>query len=250
MDLPAPDTLVEEQIEYYRARAPEYDDWWLRTGHYNGSDGFSERWDRAKLDLEEALNEFAPGGDVLEIAAGTGNLTSSLLRHDAVTTLTAIDSSAETFAVARTKIGDDPRVTFEQADVFAWTPPRQYDVVAFGFWISHVPPGLFATFWDRVAAALRPGGRVWLIDNAIPVEEAVPEEERQPSRAWSKTWLDRGVSVRTLSDGRQFHVVKRLWSPGELVSELSALGWTFQAREHQRLFISASGTHGASADAR
>ena len=41
MEVPDPDSLVQEQIAYYRARAPEYDDWWLRTGRYDSGDEFS-----------------------------------------------------------------------------------------------------------------------------------------------------------------------------------------------------------------
>jgi hypothetical protein len=30
-------------------------------------------------------------------------------------------------------------VRFICADLFAWSPERRYDVVFFGFWLSHVP---------------------------------------------------------------------------------------------------------------
>src|SRR6266511_3494592 len=29
---------------------------------------------------------------------------------------------------------------FIRADIFEWVPDRRYDVVFFGFWLSHVPP--------------------------------------------------------------------------------------------------------------
>jgi hypothetical protein len=29
----------------------------------------------------------------------------------------------------------------------AWRPDRRYDVVFFGFWLSHVPLERFAAFW-------------------------------------------------------------------------------------------------------
>ncbi len=32
---PPDDELLGEQAAYYRARAPEYDDWWQRTGRYD-----------------------------------------------------------------------------------------------------------------------------------------------------------------------------------------------------------------------
>jgi SAM-dependent methyltransferase len=238
--LPEPDDLVEEQIDYYRARAPEYDDWWLRTGRYAPDDDFGRRWEAGKDELEDALREFAPAGDVLELAAGTGNLTRSLAAIERVDHITAVDSSDEALAIARTKVPDAARVTFLHTDLFTWRPPRPYDVVAFGFWLSHVPPQRFEAFWRLVRDALRPDGRVFFIDNAVPVEQAATADGRRVNTPWSQTWLEEGVSVRTLADGRRFHIVKRSWSPAELQQELDALGWSAVVHEHQQLFI-----HGA-----
>jgi 2-polyprenyl-3-methyl-5-hydroxy-6-metoxy-1,4-benzoquinol methylase len=237
VQVPDPETLVQEQIAYYRARAPEYDDWWLRTGSYESDDAFGRRWEVGKRELEAALRAFRPAGDVLEIAAGTGNLTAALAAVDGVEHITAVDASDEALAIARTKVADASRVTFLQADVFDWRPPGRFDVVAFGFWLSHVPPRRFESFWRMVAGALRPRGRVFFTDNAIPVELAASADGRQARTPWSRTWLDRGVSVRTLADGRQFHIVKRAWSPGELEHQLGTLGWSSTVREHQGLFI-------------
>src|SRR4051794_38193003 len=105
--------LLQEQIDYYRARAPEYDDWWFGTGRYADMNTTDGEWGAGRRSLDAALDAFAPAGDVLEIAAGTGNLTPSLLRHRAITSLTALDSSAETLDIARTKTAGDPRVIFE-----------------------------------------------------------------------------------------------------------------------------------------
>lgn len=238
-ELPEADDLVAEQIAYYRARAPEYDDWWLRTGRYEPDDEFGRRWEAGKEELADALRAFAPAGDVLELAAGTGNLTQDLAARPAVTSVTALDASEEALAVARTKL-DDPRVTFEVADLFAWSPPEpgRYDVVAFGFWLSHVPPARFDDFWRLVDTALRPDGRVFFIDNAVPVEQAASAEGRTADTPWSRTWLDRGVAVRTLADGRAFHIVKRTWTPSALEAELAERGWEAEVIEHQRLFVS------------
>lgn len=234
---PDPETLLQEQIDYYQARAPEYDDWWLRTGRYEPDDEFGRRWEAGKRELDNALRLFAPAGDILDIAAGTGNLTVSLVAVEGVDRITAIDTSGEALAIARTKVADASQVTFLQADVFDWRPPGQFDVVAFGFWLSHVPPRRFESFWQLVGEALRPGGRVFFTDNAIPVEQAASAAGRQTATPWSRTWLDRGVSVRTLTDGRQFHIVKRAWTPDELEQQLAALGWSSTVREHQGLFI-------------
>ena len=242
MRLPEPDDLVEEQIAYYRARAPEYDDWWLRTGRFEPTDDFGRRWEAGKRDLEDALRAFAPRGQVLELAAGTGNLTVALAAIDAVDHITAVDASDEALAIARTKVADSGRVTFVPADVFSWQPSRRFDVVAFGFWLSHVPPQRFERFWELVRSALRPGGRAFFVDNAVPVEQAASAHGRHAHTPWSQTWLDQGVSVRTLADGREFRIVKRAWSPAELEQELAALGWSARVREHQQLFIHGEAT--------
>jgi demethylmenaquinone methyltransferase/2-methoxy-6-polyprenyl-1,4-benzoquinol methylase len=240
--VPDPDSLLQEQIDYYRARAPEYDDWWLRTGRYEPDDEFGTHWEAGKRALDVAWRAFAPAGDIVEFAAGTGNLTRQLLSSGDVDHVTALDASGEALAIARTKIDDLSRVSFVQADVFDWRPPRRFDVVAFGFWLSHVPPGRFETFWRLVADSLRPDGRVFFVDNAVPVEQAASTAGRQASTPWSRTWLDRGVSVRTLADGRQFHIVKRAWAPEELEDELATLGWSSTVREHHGLFIQGQAT--------
>jgi hypothetical protein len=40
--------------------------------------------------------------------------------------------------------------------------------------------------------------------------------------------IEKGVSVRELSDGRRFRVVKRFWTGDELAEQVQALGWTAQ----------------------
>jgi demethylmenaquinone methyltransferase/2-methoxy-6-polyprenyl-1,4-benzoquinol methylase len=54
------------------------------------------------------------------------------------------------------------------ADIFAWEPPRAFDSCVFGFWLSHVPSSRFAGFWSLLDRALKPAGRVFLVDNARP----------------------------------------------------------------------------------
>ena len=78
---------------------------------------------------------------------------------------------------------------------------------------------------------------MFFVDNTVPVEQAASAGDLRPETPWSKTWLDRGVSLRTLADGREFHIVKRTWAPHDLERELAALGWSATVEEHQGLFI-------------
>ena len=111
---------------YYSARAPEYDQVYLKT----------ER----QSDLA-AICEWLPpkfsGASIIEVACGTGYWTqflSPIAAH-----VLAIDTAPETLAIAKTRILDD-NVTFLVSD--AYTLPSlcgPFDAAFAGFWFSHVP---------------------------------------------------------------------------------------------------------------
>jgi demethylmenaquinone methyltransferase/2-methoxy-6-polyprenyl-1,4-benzoquinol methylase len=96
-------------------------------------------------------------------------------------------------------------------------PRRRYDTVFFASWLSHVPPELFASFWDMLGQALSPLGRVQFIDEqpaglefyheTVLADSPVPSVERR------------------LADGSRHPVVKILFEPDELAEKLRGLGW-------------------------
>ena len=68
---PAPD-LDREMVAYYGARAPEYDDWYLRRGRYSHGPIHDAAWD-AELDIAGRWLDGLPlEGEIVELAAGTG----------------------------------------------------------------------------------------------------------------------------------------------------------------------------------
>ena len=67
-----------------------------------------------------------------------------------------------------------PRLGYRYEDLYVGmtfrSPGRTItdaDLVAFGFWLSHVPDDHFEAFFDRVELALRPEGRIWFVDSTI-----------------------------------------------------------------------------------
>jgi demethylmenaquinone methyltransferase/2-methoxy-6-polyprenyl-1,4-benzoquinol methylase len=214
---------LAEQVAYYRARAPEYDDWWERRDGYDFGPEFEAAWAVEVASVGAALDRFGPTGDVLELAAGTGIFTAQLLKH--ADRVTAVDASPEALAINAARHGPD-RVDYVVADLFEWEPPRRFDHLSFSFWISHVPAVRWAGFWAMVERALVPGGRVWFCDNAR-TDHALAHGPPLPPDRGDATRPD-GVedSQRVLRDGRQFTIVKRYWAPGDLEADLAALGWS------------------------
>jgi len=192
--------VLAEQKRYYAERAPEYDDWWYRRGRYTRDPERERRWLVDVAELEKRLQGFAPRGDVLELAAGTGIWTRKLV--PAADRVVAVDANAETLAL------NTQAAELVVADIFGWRPPQQFDVVFFSFWLSHVPEERFAEFWALVRSALRPGGRVFLIDSGPP--EVAGDGELQ---------------VRQLADGREFTIVKRFWQPDNLAERVAEFGF-------------------------
>ena len=226
MDEATVERLLAEQRRYYRERAPEYDDWWFRRGGYALDSETAARWFADVRELEAALEAFGPRGDVLELAAGTGIWTQRLLRH--ADRVTAVDAVPEVLEVNRARTGG--AAEYVLADVFEWEPPREFDVCFFGFWHSHVPSRHFDAFWQLVGRALKPEGRVFLVDNA-----RLGDSRHLVSSTGE-------VARRRLSDGREFDIVKRFWEPAELERAVAAVGWRLSVRTTANgYFISASG---------
>jgi SAM-dependent methyltransferase len=227
VDEAAVDRLLAEQRRYYRERAPEYDDWWFRREAYALDPDTEARWFADVGELEAALEAFGPRGDVLELAAGTGTWTKQLLSF--TDRVTAVDAVAEVLELNRARTRG--AAEYVLADVFEWQPTREFDVCFFSFWHSHVPSQRFDAFWRLVGHALRPGGRVFLVDNA-----RVGLARYMVSSAGE-------VARRRLSDGREFDLVERLWEPTDLEREVAAVGWSLTASTTANgYFISAAGT--------
>jgi 2-polyprenyl-3-methyl-5-hydroxy-6-metoxy-1,4-benzoquinol methylase len=218
--------LIEEQIAYYRARAEEYDQWWLRQGRYDRGPEVEAMWFAEIDQLRAALEAFAPEGDVLELACGTGIWSAELARH--ADTLTLVDSSPEVLAINAARFSH-PRVERVQESVFEWQPTRQYDVVFFSFWLSHVPLDQFSFFWELVQSCLKAEGRVFFIDSLYD-ERSTARDHRLHGAA--VTTVD-----RQLNDGRAFRIVKVFYEPTDLAERLRGLGWQADVRSTPTYFL-------------
>lgn len=221
------DAVLRSQIEYYRSRAPEYDEWFLRKGRYDRGPEHRNTWFREVEEVRNALRNHGPAGRVVEFAAGTGLWTEVLVER--VEHVTALDASPESLALNRERVGSE-RVTHRVTDLFAWTPPAEpFDGAFFGFWLSHVPPDRFETFWDLVRRSVRPGGGIFFVDSQYDPESTARDHELLAEDADTQT--------RKLNDGRTFEVVKIFYEPGSLEARLHDLGFPLRVRATPRFFI-------------
>ncbi len=93
--------LLEEQLAYYRARAGEYDEWFLREGRHDRGPEWNRRWFSEVEEVRRELARFRPTGEVLEIACGTGLWTAELARY--ADRVTAVDASPEVLEINRAR---------------------------------------------------------------------------------------------------------------------------------------------------
>ena len=200
------DGLLADQIAYYRARAGEYDEIFeparVEPSHPLGPRGH----------VADTLRALATDADVLELACGTGYWSSILVETAA--SLTAVDAADEMLRLHAQQV-PDPRVRRIRADVLSWVPDRRYDLVFFGFWLSHVPDAALPRFFDVVKAALGPGGTLAFVDTSAGEARYEEPVEGLPAPAVR----------RRLHDGREFRIVKVFRSAEDVAAALAASGF-------------------------
>lgn len=227
--------LLREQVAYYRARASEYDRWFLREGRYDRGSEHRAAWFAEVAEVEAALHaalgEAALGEkEVLELACGTGLWTRHLARDN--TRVVAIDASPEAIAINRERLRSD-KVDYRVADIFSWMSSETFDVVFFSFWLSHVPAARFSDFWALVRKAVKPHGQAFFVDSLL--QQASTARDHGPLD-------DSGIDRRRLDDGREFEIVKVFYTPAELERRLREAGWRGWVRSSGQFFLYGSVT--------
>jgi demethylmenaquinone methyltransferase/2-methoxy-6-polyprenyl-1,4-benzoquinol methylase len=219
--------LDAEMRAYYAARAPEYDDFYLRRGRYEHGPVHDMAW---QMELDQAtrwLDELPLAGELLELAAGTGWWSPLLAQKGH---LTISDANEEPIRLATRRLeAHGQRVGVALRD--AWEPPdRTVDGLFAGFWLSHVPRERLPEFLALARQWLRPGGRFAFIDSRRDPQGSATDRERDES--------DPDVQLRQLGRGRRYRVVKVYYEPDELVAALDLAGFErIDVRRTARFFL-------------
>ena len=208
----APPDLDRTMIDYYEARAPEYDDWYLRRGRYDRGPIANAVW-QSELDRATLwLDSLALGPVIVELAAGTGWWSPLLAQKGE---LWAFDAAEAPLDRARSRLlAHRLRAHLHVRDAWA-DPDREADSLFTGFWLSHLPRADLAPFLALVRRWLKPGGTFAFIDS-LPDPESGAADHASPTD-------DR--SVRRLADGREFEVTKVYYTPVELEAALGDAGF-------------------------
>jgi demethylmenaquinone methyltransferase/2-methoxy-6-polyprenyl-1,4-benzoquinol methylase len=225
-------SLLQQQIAYYQARASEYDEWFLRQGRYDRGPELNSQWFQEVEQVRQALDQFKPTGRILELACGTGLWTQQILGH--ARQITAVDAVPEVLKLNQQRLKSS-KVEYVQADIFTWRPIELFDVVFFSFWLSHVPPAHFESFWQMVAGSVKPGGRVFFIDSRYEPTSTAKDQRLGDPQA--------NTSVRLLNDGREFRIIKIFYARDQLLKQLSQLGWQTRVYETDHYFLYGEGTY-------
>mgnify|MGYP001081301161 CR=1 FL=1 len=218
--------------EYYEQRAEEYDDWYNRVGRYNDP-RTNAAWHAqvAELGREAArfggmLNRYA-GMRALDLCCGTGKWTPFFARSlTGSGRVVAYDYSPSMLGQTRLRLEEeDPalleKTLFARGDAYYLPFASQtFDLVFFGFWLSHVPHDRVAAFFEEIKRVLKRGGNFLISDPAY--RPGIPQEE---------------ISRLPLNNGTIHDVLKINYPPAELEKLLKQTFSESQARQTFDFFL-------------
>jgi ubiquinone/menaquinone biosynthesis C-methylase UbiE len=186
---------------YYDRRAPEYDEWYVGLGRFDGLE--RPQWDDEVRSLERAVAGLPPARTV-DVACGTAFLTRHL-RGEVV----GLDRSPRMLAIARERM---PSATLVEADALARLPfsDASFERVFTAHFYGHLEPDERARFR---AEARRVAPELIVVDSAIRPDREQEEYEE-----------------RILNDGSRWEVFKRYFSGAQLARELGGGNVIYEGR--------------------
>jgi tRNA (cmo5U34)-methyltransferase len=122
-------------------------------------------------ELQEQITAAAEGMDarrILELGIGTGETARRIMARHPEATLVAIDSSPEMLERARDVL---PDADLRLARLEDPLPEGLFDLIVSALAVHHLDGAGKRDLFQRIAAALRPGGRLVLGDVVVPDDE-------------------------------------------------------------------------------
>lgn len=204
--------LDAEMAEYCEARAPEYDDWYERRGHFAEPAG-DAAWFAELAQLGAVVRRFAaglpPGAAALDVGCGTGRWTAALA-ESGLLAVVGLDRAPAMLAEAQATLARlGLRALLIRGDALELPfPAASFDAAVSGFVFDHLAASQRAAFLAELRRVLRSGGRVLILDS-----------RREPRHSAAVE-----IQTRLLRDGRRLRVRKSLFTPEDLGAALLPLG--------------------------
>ncbi|MCW5806509.1 MAG: methyltransferase domain-containing protein [Deltaproteobacteria bacterium] len=167
-----------------------------------------------------------PATRVLELGCGSGGVTCRLVGLGA--SVTAVDWSGPMLEKAARRA---PAARFERSELTAYTPspPASFDLVLFCFVLHELDHEARAAALGVAARALSPGGRVAIVDHALPrrglVARALSRFVHGFEPPSSRAWLRDGEAEQVLRDAG--------FEPGPRLLLASGLAFALEARRSE-----------------
>ncbi len=185
--------------EYYRYRAPEYEQIYYRDNPAR----------RKEIEDEATyIRKLVTKKEVLDIACGTGYWTH--IAAETAKNIIACDLAREMITEARKK-------NYRKSPFFVIADLEQlpfadnaFDIILLGFWFSHQPKQSYHTLFSTIKRLLRDNGHIWLIDNNPPAEGSNQHSAYKDNHG-------NNYKRRFLDNGKEFIILKNYFSRQELI---------------------------------
>ena len=219
--------LRQSMNDYYNERAAEFDEIYT-MGKPPGTVTDPELYMEEARSLANFVRENCRGG-ILDIPCGTGYWLQFYAANSSAIAL--VDQSENMLRLGREKAADHGVAAITEsirADALEVAlEERAYDSVLVGFFLSHLTDAQMDLFFRKLRNALKPGGRVLIMDSI-----------------WSRFRKSRpkeGTTQRTLNDGRQFEIYKRYFETADLYQMSESYGMDFDLLHEGELYIGFTG---------
>lgn len=219
--------LRQSMNAYYNERAAEFDEIYT-LGKPPGSVTDPELYKEEARSLGDLVREHCRGS-VLDIPCGTGYWLQFYAANSSAITL--VDQSENMLGEGREKArahGVEPITRFMETDALEVSlEDRSFDSVLVGFFLSHVTDSQIDRFFHSLRNALKPGGRVVILDSTWTRYRGSRPKE--------------GTTVRTLNDGRQFEIYKRYFERADFDRLSESCEMDFTVRYEGKLYLGVTG---------